>query len=53
MELLGVIIILAIISVIVIPNVIKIIDESKASAVETSAQNYLRAVEQEIINKNV
>jgi len=52
-ELLAVIVILAIIALIAVPIILNIIDDSKESAVLVSGKNYVRAVEQQILSKNI
>ena len=49
-ELLAVIIILAIIALIATPIVMKVIESSKKSASEASTQNYLRAIETQVVS---
>lgn len=51
-ELLAVLIILAIITLIVVPVVLNLINASKKKSIEVSVQNYLRAVEVSIMNKD-
>jgi len=50
-ELLAVIVILAVISMITMPNVLSMIGYSKQGAAETSIKNYVRAVEQTLVIK--
>ncbi len=52
MELLGVIVILAIISLISVPVVLNLIDDAKEKAIERSIDNYINAVEIAIANHN-
>ena len=52
-ELLAVIVILAILALIAIPRIADIIDNSEESATLAVGRNYLRAVEQAILNKNL
>ena len=52
-ELLAVIVILAIIALIATPIILNIINDSKREAKEISAENYIAAVEQAIIRKNI
>ena len=52
-ELLAVIVILAIIALIAVPIILNIIDDSKESTVLVSGKNYIRALEQQILSKNI
>ena len=52
MELLAVIVILAIIALIAVPQILNLINDSKEKSVKISAQNYLRAVEVAVMNKD-
>ena len=52
MELLGVIVILAILSLIAVPVVLNLIDDTKEKAIERSIDNYISAVELAIANHN-
>ena len=52
-ELLAVIVILAIIALIAIPQILNIINDSKKKSVEISVQNYLKAVDLSIMNKEL
>jgi len=48
-----VIVILAIIALIAVPIILNIIDNSKESSVLVSGKNYVRAIEQQILSKNI
>ncbi len=52
-ELLAVIVILAIISLIAIPQVLHLIEKSRISSLEISASEYVRAVETSLINEEI
>ena len=52
-ELLAVIVILAIIALIAVPQILNIINDSKIKSEKISVENYLRAVDISIINKNI
>ena len=52
-ELLAVIVILAIIALIATPIILGIINDSKEQSTKRSAENYLKAVEQAIVRKNL
>ena len=52
-ELLAVLLILAIISLIAIPQVLHLIEKSRISSLEISASEYIRAVETSLINEEI
>ena len=52
-ELLAVLVILAIIAIIAVPQILNIINDSKIKSEKISAENYLRAVDISIINKDM